>query len=111
MQLIPNSRRSTRQNQPMFELLNSQPFYLKIDLIQTAFTCQDNLIVNQVIDYTLLQLPITKCETSYNGSILSLTIALPAHDIIVQLILPGVRTVGAIRLGLAGPPAVKEDGR
>jgi hypothetical protein len=111
MQMMPNSLRSTRENQPIFDLLNAQQFYLKIDLVQTAFTCQDNLTVNHVIDYALLQLPITQCDTSYNDSILSLTIALPAHDISVQLILPGLRTVGAIRLGLAGPPAVSENGR
>ena len=111
MQKMPGSRRSTKKNQAMFDLLNLQPFYLKIDLVQTAFTCQNSLLVYRLIDYMLLPLPISKCETTYNDSILSLTIPLPSHDIAVQLVLPGLRTVGGIRLGLFAPAAVSEDGR
>ncbi|CAF5225961.1 unnamed protein product, partial [Rotaria magnacalcarata] len=60
--------------------------------------------------YKLLVLPIAKCETSYNSSILSLTVSLPAQEISVQLILSGLKTVGAIRLGLIGPSASSTDG-
>ncbi|CAF3803324.1 unnamed protein product [Rotaria sp. Silwood1] len=111
MQKMPGSSRSTKQNQAIFDLLNSQPFELKIDLIQTAFTCQDSLLVYHLIDYALLPISISKCETKYNGSIVSLTIPLPAHVISIQLMLPGLRTVGAIRMGLFGPSTVNEDGR
>lgn len=111
MQKMPGSRRSTKQNQAMFVLLSSQAFDLKIDLVQTAFACQNSLLVYRVIDYVLVPLSISKCETSYNDSILSLTIPLPSHDIAVQLVLPGLQTVGGIRLGLFGPSAISEDGR
>ena len=47
----------------------------------------------------------------HNGTILSLAILLPVHDIRLQLILPGLKTIGAIRLGLSGPLAVHADGR
>ena len=46
-----------------------------------------------------------------NETILSLGVLLPAHDIRLQLILPGLKTIGAIRLGLSGPAIVLEDGR
>ncbi len=111
IQKTPNSPRSTKDNQAMFDMLNSQAFILKIDLVQTAFTCEDSLIVQRLNGYTLTQLPIATCQTSYSDSILSLAIPVPVHDISVQLTLPGTRTVGAIRLGLSGPSAVSADGR
>jgi hypothetical protein len=111
MQKMPESSYSTKQNQPMFDLLNSQTFYLRIDLVQTAFTCQDSLAVYGLSDNQLSPLTISTCETSYNESILSLTVLLPAHAITVKLMLPGTRTVGAIRVGLIGSSAVSQDGR
>ena len=56
-------------------------------------------------------LPISTCEKTHNGTILSLGIQLPAHVINVQLVLPGLKTIGAIRVGLYGPPADFEEGR
>ncbi|CAF1359220.1 unnamed protein product [Rotaria magnacalcarata] len=111
LQTMPQHRSSNKQIQPMFDLISAQQFYLKIDLIQTAFTCQDSLTIYHVMHYKLLVLPIAKCETSYNSSILSLTVSLPAQEISVQLILSGLKTVGAIRLGLIGPSASSTDGR
>ncbi|CAM4960785.1 unnamed protein product [Rotaria socialis] len=111
LQAMAQHRNPNKQIQPMLDLINAQQFYLKVDLIQTAFTCQDSLTVYHVLDYTLLVLPMTKCETSYNSSILSLTVSLPAQEISVQLILSGLKTVGAIRLGLIGPSASSADGR
>jgi hypothetical protein len=95
----------------MFDMLNSQPFTLNIDLVQTAFTCNDSLIVQRLVSYTLKDLSISSCQTSYNDSILSLTVPLPIHTVTVQLTLLGLKTIGAIRLGLSGPPAVSTDNR
>jgi hypothetical protein len=95
----------------MFELLNAQLFTLNIDLIQTAFTCQDPLHVLRFSGYQYTSLPISTCEKTHNGTILSLGIELPAHVINVELVLPGLKTIGAIRVGLYGPPASLEDGR
>lgn len=110
-QKTSNSQRSTKDNQAMFDMLNSQPFILKIDLVQTAFTCEDSLIVQRLIGYTLTELPISSCQSSYNNSIISLAITLPVQEISVQLTLPGSRTIGAIRIGLSGPSNVSEYGR
>lgn len=95
----------------MFELLNAQLFTLNIDLIQTAFTCQDAIHVLRLTGYQHTPLPISTCEKTHNETILSLGIQLPAHVINVQLVLTGLKTIGAIRVGLYGPPASLEDGR
>ncbi len=97
--------------QPIFDLLEAQPFTLNIDFINTAFNCSDTLPVQRVLSYTLITLPITSCSTSYNNSILSLSILLPSHDLSLQVMLPGMRTVGAVRLGLSGPAATAENRR
>ncbi|CAM4911287.1 unnamed protein product [Rotaria socialis] len=111
MQNTWNSRRPQDESQLIFDLLNSQPFTLNIDLVQTAFTCQDSFYVQRITTYTTIQFPIAWCQTNYNNTTLSLAIVLPVHTISVQLILPGVKTIGAIRVGLSGPSAVEEDGR
>ena len=46
-----------------------------------------------------------------NQTILRLAIMLPAHEISVQLVLPGLKTIGAVRIGLSGPSATNDDGR
>ncbi|CAF3559292.1 unnamed protein product [Adineta steineri] len=104
-------RRSTKDSQHMFDLLNSQQFTLNIDLIQTAFTCEDNMYVQRVNGNTVTIIPITKCQPNYNETTLSLAISLPVHEITAQLVLPGLKTVGAIRIGLSGLSAEMEDGR
>ncbi len=104
-------RRSKKESQSMFDLLNSQPFTLNIDLVQTAFTCNDFFYVQRLNSYKATPMPITKCETSYNETILNLAILLPAQEISVQLILPGLKTIGAIRIGLSGSSAEKDNGR
>ncbi len=109
--MISNSRSSTKQNQVIFTMLNSQSFTLNIDLVQTAFICNDSLIVQRLIGSTLTPLPISACQTNHNGSILSLGIALPIQATSIQLTLPGSRTIGAIRLGLGGPSAISTDKR
>ncbi|CAF1233564.1 unnamed protein product, partial [Rotaria sp. Silwood1] len=109
IQMTSSSRNTTKQNQAIFNMLHSQSFTLNIDLIQTAFTCNDSLIVQRLVGSRPAQLPISVCQTSYNGSILSLAIVLPTQEIGIQFTLPGSRTIGAIRLGLSGPSAVSTD--
>jgi hypothetical protein len=106
-----DSRRSTKVSQSMFDLLNSQPFTLNIDLVQTAFTCEDSFYVQCLNGNSVTLMPITTCETNYNETILSLTILLPVQEISVQLILPGLKTIGGIRIGLSGPSAETHNGR
>ncbi|CAF4307403.1 unnamed protein product, partial [Rotaria magnacalcarata] len=111
MQMTSTSQNSTKQNQVIFNMLNAQSITLNVDLIQTAFICNDSLIVQRVAGSKLTRLPISACQTSHNGSILSLAIGLPTQEVGIQLTLPGSRTVGAIRLGLNGPSMISPDKR
>ncbi|CAF1310043.1 unnamed protein product [Didymodactylos carnosus] len=104
-------QRITKENDDIFDMLDRQPFTLNIDFINTAFTCNDSIVVQRLFAYTLMSLPITSCYSTKNESIISLVIPLPSHEIYLQLILPGVRTVGAIRLGLTGPGNTSDDER
>ncbi|CAF4147851.1 unnamed protein product, partial [Adineta steineri] len=103
--------RQAKDIQPIFDLLEAQSFTLTIDLINTAFTCSDTLLVQRIISYAFINLPISSCTMHYNNSIVSLSILLPSHNMNMQVTLPGLRTVGAIRVGLTGPGATYEDGR
>lgn len=99
------------ETQPIFDLLNRQPFTLHIDLINTAFTCADQILVQRIVAYTLIPLSVSSCVMSYDQGILSLAVPLPSHDMNIQVTLPGLRTVGALRLGLSGPGATHQDRR
>ncbi|CAF1108947.1 unnamed protein product [Adineta steineri] len=109
-QIIPNTR-SSKDIQVVFDMLNSQSFTLNIDFVQTAITCNDSLMVQRSVGYTFKNLTILSCQTTHNDSILSLAVLLPSHSVNVQLILPGIKTIGAIRLGLNGSSAVSADRR
>jgi hypothetical protein len=105
-------RHPQKSIQTMFDMINNQPFYLNIDLIQTSFNCSDDQIfVQQFLGSIITQLPILSCQTSQKESILSLIIPLPTHNIDLTLVLAGIKTIGAISIGLNGPSAISEDNR
>ncbi len=101
----------TEDNLIIYNMLDQQPFTLIIDLINTAFTCNDSIVMQRVLSNKVMPLEITSCNSSYNESIISLNIALPGHPTKLQLILPGVRTVSAFRIGFKGPGQTVENGR
>ena len=111
IQKVPTARHSVSANQRIFDLLKAQVFTLDIDLIQTAFTCDDPIYVERLYGYQYAPLPISRCQKTHNATVLNVGILLPAHDITVQLVLPGLKTIGAIRLGLRGSEAVLDNGR
>ncbi|UJR38772.1 hypothetical protein I4U23_031437 [Adineta vaga] len=104
-------RRTTKESQLIFDLLDSQLFTLNIDLIQTAYTCNDQFYLQRNDGYKIISISITTCTMNYNNTILSLEIVLPIHELSVQLVLLGLKTIGAIRLGLSAPEAEIEDGK
>ena len=110
IQLIGLSQTVTEAN-VLANMLANQPFTLKIDLINTAFTCNDSLIVYRLYAYTLMPIRIESCSSNHNESVLSLEILLSAHEIHVQLMLPGIRTIGAIRIGFQGPGMISPDNK
>lgn len=95
----------------MFDLLNSQPFILNVNLIQTAFTCNHSISVHRRIGSTLSSLKFSNCRVNSNNGILSISIPLPTQTIDVIVSLVGAKTIGAISLGLNGPSIITDDGR
>ncbi|CAF1312602.1 unnamed protein product [Adineta ricciae] len=85
--------------QPIFTLLDAQPLILSIDFVNTVFNCTD-VTVSQVKDVSL-QMTLSSCNDS--ASTMSLSLALPSHDINLQIALTGTNTIGAFRLSFQGP--------
>ena len=102
--LMPLGILPNEQEEPIFHMLDEQPFTLHIDLINTLFICADVTLV-QIKD-RIVPLTIQSCNTS-SGS-LSISTALPSHSINLQLQLTGANTIGGLRLGLEGPGASNE---
>ena len=92
----------TEEVQPMFDMLDKQPYTLNVDFVNTLFHC-GNVSVQQTIGTVVTFISPKKCEE--HGGILAVAVALPSHGISVQLILTGMLTVGGIRVGLSGPEA------
>ena len=110
MQVLQLSR-ITYDNEIMYRMLDEQPYTMIIDFISTAFTCKDSITIQRIFPHKRVSLRITACNPSYNGSVVSLTVPLPGRAMKLQLILPGVRTVGLIRVNLNGPGRTIENGR
>ena len=102
--LMPLGTPHNEREEPIFHMLDEQPFTLHIDLINTLFTCADVTLV-QIKD-RIVPLTIQSCNTS-SGS-LSISTSLPSHSINLQLQLTGANTIGGLRLGLEGPGASNE---
>ena len=85
------TRRSNWATQPIVDLLTLQQFTLNIDFVQTAFNCQDSILVQRIINNKYTSLSISNCEKSHNETVLHLAILLPTHEITLQLILPGLK--------------------
>ncbi|CAF4676468.1 unnamed protein product, partial [Rotaria magnacalcarata] len=91
---------------PMFNLLNAQQFTVHLDLINTLFTCSDNVILMQ--NRGPNQFMITSTCVESNGS-LSISAVLPSHVVTLQLSLTGIEIIGGFRFGLTGPAAHQEE--
>ena len=88
--------------QPIFDLLDRQPYTLNVDFVNTLFRCQQ-VSVQQTVGTVITLITAQNC--SEHGGILSVSVALPFHAISIQIILSGPLTVGGIRTGLSGPEA------
>ncbi|CAF4729048.1 unnamed protein product, partial [Rotaria sp. Silwood2] len=95
----------------VYEMLDQQPYTLIIDLINTAFTCNDSIVMQRIFSHKLMPVQITSCNSIYNESSISLSFLLPGRAMNLQMTLPGVLTVGIVRIFLKGPGQSKDDGR
>ena len=93
----------TRAEQQIADLLNHQPFVMKIDFVNTFIQC-DTVSIQAQLGITWSTLRWLTCEN--HQSILSLTIALPYQHFAVQVTLADAKTIGALRLGLTGAASI-----
>lgn len=87
------------QEQPLFDMLDSQPFTLNVALINTDFTA-DQLQVAQVLGSIRVSLPFT---TTQSEGILYVSTNVTSHTTTVQFTVLSASSVGALRVGLTGP--------
>jgi len=88
----------TKEEQPMFNLLNKQHFTLRLDLLNTIASCK-SLSVEQILGSSTIEL-FSTCTDS-NG-ILSVIVELPYQKAIIKWIINDIALIGAVRIGLSG---------
>ncbi|CAF1113401.1 unnamed protein product [Didymodactylos carnosus] len=86
--------------QEMAALLNEQEFYLNVAFINTVFTCSDSVTLFYLLGNSWTTLSFTSCN--YSSYILSLSALLPYKSITVRFNLPGINTIGGLRIGISG---------
>ena len=92
-------------DQKMFDLLDEQPFILNVDFVNTVINC-DAVSVDALFGTTWSTIRWSACNnTNYT---LTLSIPLPYQYITVRIEVADTRTIGALRLGLSGPPQQNE---
>jgi hypothetical protein len=87
------------EEQPIFNMLDNQPFTLNVAFINTDFS-PNNLVVSQVLGAILLNLPRTAQAT--NG-VLQVSTNLTSHTTTVVFNVSSNSAVAAFRIGLWGP--------
>lgn len=93
----------SKEEQPMFDLLNNQDFSMHFELLNTFAMC-DNLSASQIFGSSTESLNISDCENS--DGILSATIDLRTyHALTIQWTLNDIQLIGAVRVGLSGSEA------
>lgn len=89
----------TTADQKMFDLLNDQEFFLKVDLVNTQINC-DAVSIDALFGTTWSTIRWTSCDNI--NSTLYLVVLLPYQHISVQVNVADPKTIGAIRIGLFG---------
>ena len=85
--------------QPMFNMLNAQNFTMTVEFLNTNMDCP-RVTVYEVIDSSVSTLALSSC--SYTNGTLSMTLALPEHDVTTRIVLDDNQLIGGIRMGLTG---------
>ena len=89
----------TAADQKMFNLLNDQEFFLKVDLVNTQINC-DAVSIDALFGTTWSTIRWLSCDNI--NSTLFIDVPLPYQHISVQVNIADPKTIGAIRIGLFG---------
>ncbi|CAF3974682.1 unnamed protein product [Adineta steineri] len=88
---------------PIFDMLNTQPFTMSLDLVNTAANCQNITIQQNRPGVKYLKLSNLSCLIQPDNVTLTATFPLPQHQLEVQLNISGIYSIGGIRLCVRGP--------
>jgi hypothetical protein len=87
----------------IFKMLDTQPFTMTIDLLNTATDCSNITIQQNKLGVQYLFLPNRTCILQSDNATRSLSFLLPAHHTSVQINITGPYFVGGVRICLHGP--------
>ncbi|CAF0947172.1 unnamed protein product [Adineta steineri] len=87
--------------QPIFDMLDSQNFTLEINFVQTGFTCNDVFAQNNFGSYAV-SFSLTNCILQPDNATLSVSISMPYHLMNIQLNLTGQSYIGGVYICLMG---------
>ncbi|CAF3812651.1 unnamed protein product [Rotaria sp. Silwood1] len=96
---------------PIFDMLDEQPFTMTLDLVNTRAYCSNISFQQNRPGVNYLRLPMTACILQSDNITQSVSVALLAHRINVQLNITGPYFVGGFRLCLHGPGLIKDFNR
>jgi fumarate reductase subunit D len=97
----------TTEEQPIFDMMNSQSFIFNIDFVQTAFNCTAVSVYN-----TRLTIPTSvpfTCATQSISNIISISVNLTSVNNNLQINLSGILPIGALRIGMAAPEQMENE--
>ncbi|CAF4460258.1 unnamed protein product [Rotaria sp. Silwood2] len=89
------------QDQPIFDLLDAQIFYLTVELINTGFMC-NSITTQENLSGTKYVHLAHNCTQSIPEATTSITVSVPRHVTAVQFNMTGPYWIGAIRLCIRG---------
>lgn len=89
----------TEDNQPLFDMLDQQPFTLSVTFINTNFA-QSNTSVAQVFGSFVVLLPSISID---DAGLFRVVTNLTTHTISIQMNVSSDSSVGALRVGLTAP--------
>jgi hypothetical protein len=95
------------EEQPIFDMMNSQSFTLNIDFVQTAFNCTAVSVYN-----TRLTVPTSvpfSCPTQSISNILSISVNITSVNNNFKIILNSILPIGALRIGMVAPEERKNE--
>ncbi|CAF0751779.1 unnamed protein product [Adineta steineri] len=94
--------------QPIFDMLDSQNFTLEINFVQTGFTCNDVFAQTNFGSYAV-SFSLTNCILQPDNATLTVSISMPYHLMNIQLNLTGQSYIGGVYICLMGDNSTSND--
>ncbi|CAF3698824.1 unnamed protein product [Adineta steineri] len=94
--------------QPIFDMLDSQNFTLEINFVQTGFTCNDVFAQTNFGSYAVF-FSLTNCILQPDNATLTVSISMTYHLMNIQLNLTGQSYIGGVYICLMGDNSTSND--